>query len=82
MIKQGNASINILDYNVIVDGKGDVDNKEDDEINNHAAADKDNNKCESSQQQESPGMTKKWKPKWIAQKLNYTDHVKGHVITR
>ena len=81
LIRQGNASINILDYNADVDDRHNVDVEEADNINQPTVADNYNCNCESSQQQESSCITKKCE-RWVAQKLNDIDHVKGHVITR
>ena len=70
-IKQGNTAINILDYYEVDDSD---DNIDDDYSNNNS-----NNNAE----EEDPKSTKNtMKTKWIAQKLNYIDHVKGHVITK
>ncbi|OEU15045.1 phosphoglycerate mutase-like protein [Fragilariopsis cylindrus CCMP1102] len=68
-IKQGNTAINILDYYEVDDSD---DNVDDDSSNNNNNAEVDDSKSTKNTM----------KTKWIAQKLNYIDHVKGHVITK
>ena len=70
-IKQGNTAINILDYYEVDDSD---DNIDDDSSNN--------NNNNNAEEEDSKSTKNTMKTKWIAQKLNYIDHVKGHVITK
>ena len=72
-IKQGNTAINILDYYEVDDSD---DNIDDDYSNNN------NNNNNNAEEEYSKSTKNTMKTKWIAQKLNYIDHVKGHVITK
>lgn len=71
-IKQGNTAINILDYYEVDDSD---DNIDDDCSSN-------NNNNNNAEEEDSKSTKNTLKTKWIAQKLNYIDHVKGHVITK
>jgi broad specificity phosphatase PhoE len=70
-IKQGNTAINILDY---YEEEDDVEDNGDDDDDDDDAND-DNNAEEESKSRKST-MKNNMKTKWIAQKLNYIDHVK------
>jgi hypothetical protein len=70
-IKQGNTAINIIDY---YEEEDDVEDNGDDDDDDDDAND-DNNAEEESKSRKST-MKNNMKTKWIAQKLNYIDHVK------